>query len=132
MDAKTFDKSRLPSRHLSEGPSRAPQRDAADGTPREFCTISVTDSIAIRHQGMEASPESRKVIAGSIDIEPSVRGRCCEAMVGLAGCDKSLPGAMMSMLRLNIPAVFMYGGSILSGKFMGRDGKAEVVCYADV
>jgi dihydroxy-acid dehydratase len=164
MDAKTFDKSKLPSRHVTEGPSRAPHRsyyyamglteeqihrpfvgvvscwneaapcnialmrqaqsakkgvDEAGGTPREFCTITVTDGIAMGHQGMKSSLVSREVIADSIEL--TMRGHCYDAMVGLAGCDKSLPGVMMAMLRLNVPAVFMYGGSILPGKFKGKD-----------
>jgi dihydroxy-acid dehydratase len=164
MDARTFDKSKLPSRHVTEGPSRAPHRsyyyamglteeqihrpfvgvvscwnetapcnialmrqaqsakkgvDAAGGTPREFCTITVTDGIAMGHQGMKSSLVSRETIADSIEL--TMRGHCYDAMVGLAGCDKSLPGVMMAMLRLNVPAVFMYGGSILPGKFKGRD-----------
>ena len=164
MDAKAFDKSKLPSRHVTEGPSRAPHRsyyyamglteeqihrpfvgvvscwneaapcnialmrqaqsakkgvDAAGGTPREFCTITVTDGIAMGHQGMKSSLVSREVIADSIEL--TMRGHCYDAMVGLAGCDKSLPGVMMAMLRLNVPSVFMYGGSILPGKFKGKD-----------
>jgi dihydroxy-acid dehydratase len=93
--------------------------DEAGGTPREFCTITVTDGIAMGHQGMKSSLVSREVIADSIEL--TMRGHCYDAMVGLAGCDKSLPGVMMAMLRLNVPAVFMYGGSILPGKFKGRD-----------
>jgi dihydroxy-acid dehydratase len=164
MDAKTFDKAKLPSRHVTEGPARAPHRSyyyamglteeeihrpfvgvvscwneaapcnialmrqaqsakrgvhEAGGTPREFCTITVTDGIAMGHQGMKSSLVSREVIADSIEL--TMRGHCYDAMVGLAGCDKSLPGVMMAMLRLNVPAVFMYGGSILPGKFEGRD-----------
>ena len=164
MDARAFDKSKLPSRHVTEGPSRAPHRsyyyamglteeqihrpfvgvvscwneaapcnialmrqaqsakkgvDAAGGTPREFCTITVTDGIAMGHQGMKSSLVSREVIADSIEL--TMRGHCYDAMVGLAGCDKSLPGVMMAMLRLNVPSVFMYGGSILPGKFHGKD-----------
>ena len=164
MDARTFDKSKLPSRHVTEGPSRAPHRsyyyamglteeqihrpfvgvvscwneaapcnialmrqaqsakkgvNEAGGTPREFCTITVTDGIAMGHQGMKSSLVSREVIANSIEL--TMRGHCYDAMVGLAGCDKSLPGVMMAMLRLNVPAVFMYGGSILPGKFQGKD-----------
>ena len=159
-----FDKSKLPSRHVTEGPSRAPHRsyyyamgmtaeqihrplvgvvscwneaapcnialmrqaqsakkgvDLGGGTPREFCTITVTDGIAMGHQGMKSSLVSRDVIADSIEL--TMRGHCYDAMVGLAGCDKSLPGVMMSMLRLNVPSVFMYGGSILPGRFKGRD-----------
>ncbi len=164
MDAKTFDKSKLPSRHVTEGPSRAPHRsyyyamglteeqihqpfvgvvsawneaapcnialmrqaqsakkgvDASGGTPREFCTITVTDGIAMGHQGMKSSLVSRETIADSIEL--TMRGHCYDAMVGLAGCDKSLPGVMMAMLRLNVPSVFMYGGSIMPGKFRGND-----------
>ena len=164
MDAKTFDKSKLPSRHVTEGPSRAPHRSYyyamglteeeihrpfvgvascwneaapcnislmrqaqsakagvkdAGGTPREFCTITVTDGIAMGHQGMKSSLVSREVIADSIEL--TMRGHCYDALVGIAGCDKSLPGIMMSMLRLNVPSVFMYGGSILPGRYKGRD-----------
>jgi dihydroxy-acid dehydratase len=164
MDAKTFDKSKLPSRHVTEGPSRAPHRsyyyamgledqhihrpfvgvvscwneaapcnialmrqaqsakvgvDEAGGTPREFCTITVTDGIAMGHQGMKSSLVSREVIADSIEL--TMRGHCYDALVGVAGCDKSLPGMMMAMLRLNVASVFLYGGSILPGKFKGRD-----------
>lgn len=164
MDAKTFDKSKLPSRHVTEGPARAPHRsyyyamglteeeihrpfvgvascwnEAAPcnialmrqaqsakagvknggGTPREFCTITVTDGIAMGHQGMKSSLVSRDVIADSIEL--TMRGHCYDALVGIAGCDKSLPGIMMSMLRLNVPSVFMYGGSILPGKHKGKD-----------
>ena len=164
MDAKPFDKSKLPSRHVTEGADRAPHRSyyyamglteeeihrpfvgvvscwneaapcnialmrqaqsakagvkAANGTPREFCTITVTDGIAMGHQGMKSSLVSREVIADSIEL--TMRGHCYDAIVGLAGCDKSLPGMMMAMLRLNVPSVFMYGGSILPGKFKGKD-----------
>jgi dihydroxy-acid dehydratase len=91
----------------------------AGGTPREFCTITVTDGIAMGHQGMKSSLVSREVIADSIEL--TMRGHCYDALVGIAGCDKSLPGTMMAMLRLNVPSVFMYGGSILPGKFKGKD-----------
>jgi dihydroxy-acid dehydratase len=159
-----FDKSRLPSRHVSVGPERAPHRsyyyamgmteeeiarpfvavasagnDSAPcnttldaqadvcregvkqggGTPRRFNTITVTDGIAMGHQGMKSSLVSREVIADSVEL--SVRGHCYDALVGFAGCDKSLPGMMMAMLRLNIPSIFVYGGSILPGRFHGRD-----------
>ena len=162
--AKRFDKSKLPSRHVSVGASRAPHRsyyyamgmtaeqiarplvgvvstwneaapcnialmrqaqsaktgvNLGGGTPREFCTITVTDGIAMGHQGMKASLVSREAIADSIEL--TMRGHCYDAMVGLAGCDKSLPGVMMAMLRLNVPSVFMYGGSIMPGRFKGRD-----------
>ena len=161
---RTFDKSRLPSRHVSVGPERAPHRsyyyamgldeeqiarpfvalasagnnsapcnttldaqaDAAQagviqggGMPRRFNTITVTDGIAMGHQGMKASLVSREVIADSVEL--SVRGHCYAARVGFAGCDKSLPGMMMAMLRLNIPSVFVYGGSILPGRYQDRD-----------
>jgi dihydroxy-acid dehydratase len=92
---------------------------AAGGTPREFTTITVTDGIAMGHAGMKASLVSREIIADSVEL--TVRGHCYDALVGLAGCDKSLPGLMMAMVRLNIPSVFMYGGSILPGRFRGRD-----------
>ncbi len=164
MLTKRWDKSRLPSRHVSVGPSRAPHRsyyyamgmeedainqpfvgvatcwneaapcnialsrqaqsvklgvNEAGGTPREFTTITVTDGIAMGHQGMKSSLVSRECIADSVEL--TVRGHCYDALVGLAGCDKSLPGMMMAMLRLNVPSVFMYGGSILPGRFQGRD-----------
>jgi dihydroxy-acid dehydratase len=164
MSDKRWDKSHLPSRHVTEGPARAPHRsyyhamgmteeqihrplvgvatcwneaapcnialsrqaqsvkhgvDHAGATPREFTTITVTDGIAMGHQGMKSSLVSREIIADS--VEATVRGHCYDALVGLAGCDKSLPGMMMSMLRLNIPSVFMYGGSILPGTYRGRD-----------
>jgi dihydroxy-acid dehydratase len=164
MTKKIWDKSRLPSRHVTIGPERAPHRSyyyamglgedeinqplvgvatcwneaapcnialsrqaqsvkrgvaSAGGTPREFTTITVTDGIAMGHQGMKSSLVSREVIADSVEL--TMRGHSYDAIVGMAGCDKSLPGMMMSMLRLNVPAVFMYGGSILPGKFKGRD-----------
>ncbi len=167
MDAKVkpgkIDKSRLPSRHVTEGPERAPHRSylyamgltdeevhqplvgvatcwneaapcnislmrqaqavkqgvaAAHGTPREFTTITVTDGIAMGHEGMKSSLVSRDVIADSVEL--TMRGHCYDALVGLAGCDKSLPGMMMAMCRLNVPSVFIYGGSILPGVFRGR------------
>ena len=93
--------------------------DRAGGTPREFTTITVTDGIAMGHQGMKSSLASRDLIADSVEL--TMRGHCYDAMVTLAGCDKSLPGMMMSMLRLNVPSVFMYGGSILPGQFRGKD-----------
>ena len=164
MLTRRWDKSRLPSRHVTVGPGRAPHRSyyyamgltaeeidqpfvgvatcwneaapcnialnrqaqsvktgvsEAGGTPREFTTITVTDGIAMGHQGMKSSLVSRDLIADSVEL--TVRGHCYDALVGLAGCDKSLPGMMMAMLRLNVPSVFMYGGSILPGKFKGRD-----------
>src|SRR5437588_8664685 len=163
MDAKTNLKSRLPSRHATEGPERAPHRAfyyamgltreqihqpfvgvatcwneaapcnialmrqaqavkkgvaAAGGTPREFCTITVTDGIAMGHEGMKSSLPSREVIADSIEL--TVRGHAYDALVGVAGCDKSQPGMMMAMCRLNVPSIFIYGGSILPGTFKGQ------------
>jgi len=159
-----FDKSKLPSRHVSVGVKSAPHRSMyyamglknediekpfigvattwneaapcnitlsrqaqsvkkgvkiAGGTPREFTTITVTDGIAMGHAGMKASLISREVIADSVEL--TMRGHCYDALVGLAGCDKSLPGLMMVMLRLNVPSVFIYGGSILPGRFKGKD-----------
>jgi dihydroxy-acid dehydratase len=92
---------------------------ASGGTPREFTTITVTDGIAMGHEGMRSSLVSRDIIADSVEL--TMRGHCYDALVGLAGCDKSLPGMMMVMLRLNVPSVFMYGGTILPGKFRGQD-----------
>ncbi|MEH6832910.1 MAG: dihydroxy-acid dehydratase, partial [Sulfitobacter sp.] len=154
-----FDKSKLPSRHVTEGPARAPHRSyyyamgmteeeihqplvgvatcwneaapcnialnrqaqsvkvgvkAEQGTPREFTTITVTDGIAMGHEGMRSSLASREAIADTVEL--TMRGHCYDALVGLAGCDKSLPGMMMAMIRLNVPSVFMYGGSILPGR----------------
>jgi dihydroxy-acid dehydratase len=101
---------------------------AAAGTPREFTTITVTDGIAMGHAGMKSSLVSREVIADSTEL--TVRGHCYDALVGLAGCDKSLPGLMMAMVRLNIPSVFMYGGSILPGRFRGKDVTVQDVFEA--
>ena len=98
------------------------------GSPREFTTITVTDGIAMGHQGMKSSLVSREVIADSIEL--TVRGHCYDALVGLAGCDKSLPGVMMAMARLNVPSVFMYGGSILPGRFRDRDVTVQDVFEA--
>jgi len=162
--SERFDKSKLPSRHVSLGPERAPHRSyyyamgmteeeinrpfvgvvsagndsapcnttlnaqadiaregviAGGGTPRRFNTITVTDGIAMGHQGMKSSLVSREVIADSVEL--SVRGHCYDALVGFAGCDKSLPGMMMAMLRLNVPSIFVYGGSILPGTYKGED-----------
>ena len=163
MDALADLKARLPSRHVTEGPERAPHRSyyyamglttrqihqpfvgvascwneaapcnialmrqaqavkrgvsAAGATPREFCTITVTDGIAMGHQGMKSSLPSREVIADSVEL--TVRGHAYDALVGIAGCDKSLPGMMMAMCRLNAPSIFIYGGSILPGTFKGQ------------
>ncbi|WP_299735995.1 dihydroxy-acid dehydratase [uncultured Roseobacter sp.] len=159
MSSQRFDKSKLPSRHVTEGPARAPHRsyyyamgmtdeeihqplvgvatcwnEAAPcnialnrqaqavkmgvkreyGTPREFTTITVTDGIAMGHEGMRSSLASREAIADTVEL--TMRGHCYDAIVGLAGCDKSLPGMMMAMIRLNVPSVFLYGGSILPGR----------------
>ncbi|MGH1459933.1 MAG: dihydroxy-acid dehydratase [Paracoccaceae bacterium] len=159
-----FDKTKLPSRHVTEGPERAPHRSylyamglsdteihqplvgvatcwneaapcnislnrqaqavkmgvkAAAGTPREFTTITVTDGIAMGHEGMRSSLASREAIADTVEL--TMRGHCYDAIVGLAGCDKSLPGMMMAMVRLNTPSVFIYGGSILPGRLNGKD-----------
>ena len=76
----------------------------AGGTPREFTTITVTDGIAMGHEGMRASLASRDAIADTVEL--TMRGHCYDALVGLAGCDKSLPGMMMAMVRLNVPSVF--------------------------
>jgi dihydroxy-acid dehydratase len=168
-----FDKAKLPSRHVTVGPERAPHRSyyyamglteadidrpfvgvatcwneaapcnialarqaqpvklgvkAGGGTPREFTTITVTDGIAMGHAGMKSSLVSREVIADSVEL--TVRGHCYDALVGLAGCDKSLPGMMMAMVRLNVPSVFIYGGSILPGRFRGRDVTVQDVFEA--
>ena len=164
MDTNYVDKSRLPSRHVTEGPERAPHRSylyamgltsaqihqplvgvatawneaapcnislsrqaqavkkgvaAAHGTPREFTTITVTDGIAMGHQGMKSSLASRDVIADSVEL--TIRGHSYDALVAMAGCDKSLPGMMMAMIRLNVPSIFIYGGPILPGRYRGRD-----------
>ena len=171
--AHHYDKSKLPSRHTTVGPERAPHRSflyamgltekeiaqpfvgvatcwneaapcnitlsrqaqavklgvkAAGGTPREFTTITVTDGIAMGHQGMKSSLVSREVIADSVEL--TMRGHCYDALVGLAGCDKSLPGMMMAMVRLNVPSVFMYGGTILPGRFRGKDVTVQDVYEA--
>ncbi|MGA3068399.1 MAG: dihydroxy-acid dehydratase, partial [Tepidisphaeraceae bacterium] len=92
---------------------------AAGGTPREFVTIAVSDGIAMGHQGMKASLASREVIADSVELMVHAHGY--DALVGLAGCDKSLPGMLMAMGRLNVPSIFLYGGTIMPGKFKGKD-----------
>jgi dihydroxy-acid dehydratase len=92
--------------------------EQAGGTPREFVTIAVSDGIAMGHEGMKASLVSREVIADSIELMVHAHGY--DALVGLAGCDKSLPGTLMAMARLNVPSVFLYGGTILPGEFRGR------------
>ena len=92
---------------------------AAGGTPREFTTISVSDGISMNHQGMKFSLISREIIADS--IEAVLRAHSYDAVVGFAGCDKTLPGIMMAMVRCNLPSVFMYGGATLPGRWRGRD-----------
>ena len=92
---------------------------AAGGTPREFATIAISDGIAMNHQGMKFSLISRELIADS--IEAVMRAHCYDALLGFAGCDKTLPGVMMGMVRLNVPSVFLYGGSALPGRWQGRD-----------
>src|SRR2546423_15464486 len=88
------------------------------GTPREFCTITVTDGIAMGHDGMKSSLPSREVIADSVEL--TIRGHAYDGLVGMAGCDKSLPGMMMAMCRLNVPSIFIYGGSVLPGTLRGQ------------
>ena len=88
-------------------------------TPREFSTIAVSDGIAMGHEGMKSSLVSREVIADSIEL--MVRAHQYDALVGIAGCDKSLPGTMMAMARLNVPSVFVYGGTIMPGMLDGRE-----------
>ena len=173
MDAARFDKSKLPSRNVTEGPERAPHRSyfyamglseaeihqpfggvatcwneaapcnialnrqaqavklgvkASMGTPREFTTITVTDGIAMGHEGMRSSLASREAIADTVEL--TMRGHAYDAIVGLAGCDKSLPGMMMAMVRLNTPSVFVFGGSILPGRYEGRDVTVQDVFEA--
>ena len=88
-------------------------------TPREFSTIAVSDGIAMGHEGMKSSLVSREIIADSIEV--MVRAHQYDALVGIAGCDKSLPGTMMAMARLNIPSVFVYGGTIKPGMLDGKE-----------
>ncbi|MBT8413942.1 MAG: dihydroxy-acid dehydratase [Boseongicola sp.] len=101
---------------------------SAKGTPREFTTITVTDGIAMGHEGMRSSLASREAIADTVEL--TMRGHCYDALVGLAGCDKSLPGMMMAMVRLNTPSVFIYGGSILPGRLDGKDVTVQDVFEA--
>jgi dihydroxy-acid dehydratase len=101
---------------------------AGAGTPREFTTITVTDGIAMGHEGMRSSLPSREAIADTVEL--TMRGHCYDALVGLAGCDKSLPGMMMAMVRLNVPSVFIYGGSILPGRLEGKDVTVQDVFEA--
>jgi len=101
---------------------------AAGATPREFTTITVTDGIAMGHEGMRSSLASREVIADSVEL--TMRGHCYDALVGVTGCDKSLPGMMMVMARLNVPSVFLYGGTIMPGKYKGEDADIVTVFEA--
>jgi len=173
MSKHAFDKQKLPSRHVTEGPARAPHRSyfyamgisedeihqpwvgvatcwneaapcnislnrqaqavkqgvkVGGGSPREFTTFSVTDGIAMGHEGMRSSLASREAIADTVEL--TMRGHCYDAIVGLAGCDKSLPGMMMAMVRLNTPSVFIYGGSILPGRLNGQDVTVQDVFEA--
>src|SRR3990170_2003304 len=91
----------------------------AGGTPREFGTIAVSDGIAMGHEGMRASLVSREVIADSVELMARAEG--LDALVTIAGCDKSLPGMVMAAARLDRPTVFVYGGTIRPGAFRGRD-----------
>src|SRR5258705_7686655 len=106
--------------------SLGPQADAArlgvaagGGVPVPFTTISVSDGVSMNHKGMRLSLVSREIIADS--IEAVMRGHAYDALVGFAGCDKTLPGIMMAMVRLNCPSVFVYGGAMLPGHWRGRD-----------
>jgi dihydroxy-acid dehydratase len=101
---------------------------AGGGTPREFVTIAVSDGIAMGHEGMKASLVSREVIADSIEL--MMHAHRYDGLVGLAGCDKSLPGTLMAMARLNLPSVFVYGGTIRPGQFQGRDVTVQDVYEA--
>src|SRR3984957_14740078 len=101
---------------------------SANGTPREFCTITVTDGIAMGHEGMKSSLPSREVIADSVEL--TIRGHGYDALVGLAGSDKSMPGMMVAMCRLNVPSIFIYGGSILPGTFKGKPATVQDVFEA--
>lgn len=100
----------------------------AGGTPREFATIAVSDGIAMGHEGMKASLVSREIIADSIEV--MVRAHQYDGLVGLAGCDKSLPGTMMAIARLNLPAVFVYGGTIMPGIYEGKQVTVQDVYEA--
>ncbi len=92
---------------------------AASGTPIQFTTIAVSDAIAMGHEGMKASLISREIIADSVEL--MVIAEAFDGLVAIAGCDKSLPGMMLALARLNVPGVFLYGGTIMPGKFDGRD-----------
>ena len=92
---------------------------AAGGTPIEFNTIVVSDGISMGTEGMRASLVSREVIADSIEL--AVRGAMCDGVVALSGCDKTIPGTMMALARLDVPGLMLYGGSIMPGNFRGKD-----------
>ena len=98
---------------------------AAGGTPFEFTTISVSDGVSMGHRGMRMSLLSRELIADSIELV--MRGHAYDALVGFAGCDKTLPGIMMGMVRLDCPSVFVYGGAMLPGQWHGRPVSAVTV-----
>ncbi len=105
--------------HLGRLAQKAKQGVKDGGaTPREFSTIAVSDGIAMGHEGMKSSLVSREVIADSIEL--MVRAHQYDGLVGIAGCDKSLPGTMMAMARLNVPSVFVYGGTIMPGMYEGK------------
>jgi dihydroxy-acid dehydratase len=97
-------------------------------TPREFVSIAVSDGIGMGHEGMKASLVSREVIADSIEL--MMRAHCYDALVGLAGCDKSLPGTLMAIGRMNLPSIFIYGGTIKPGNFRGKDVTIQTVYEA--
>ncbi len=101
---------------------------AAGGTPQEFGTIAVSDAIAMGHEGMKASLISREVIADSIEL--MAHAECFDALVAIAGCDKSLPGSVMALARINIPGIFLYGGTIMPGHYEGRDVTVQDVYEA--
>ena len=108
--------------NMTHGPQVDAAKDgvsAAGGTPREFTTISVSDGIGMNHEGMKFSLVSRELIADS--IEAVVQGHAYDGLVAFGGCDKTLPGAMMGLVRCNVPGVFVYGGAALPGRFRGRD-----------
>lgn len=102
--------------------------ESAGGTPREFSTIAVSDGIAMGHEGMKSSLVSREIIADSIEL--MVRAHQYDGLVGIAGCDKSLPGTMMAMARLNLPSVFVYGGTIMPGVYEGKQVTVQDVYEA--
>ena len=92
---------------------------AAGGTPMEFNTVAISDGVTMGTEGMKASLISRDLIADSIELV--ARGHMFDGIVALVACDKTIPGAAMALLRVNVPGVILYGGSILPGKYKGRD-----------